>query len=96
MELIEHKNNPDNVRLIISSSTKIRQIRPTLKNIKVQQKMSRLHMAKGGIGSSHSETDLMKLYSFLNLLDLTRTRTQVRRMVKRGAHQERLRYQLDH
>jgi hypothetical protein len=53
-------------------------------------------MAQGGIGSSYSETDLRKLYSFLNLLDLTRTRTRVRRMVKRGTHQERLRYQLDH
>jgi hypothetical protein len=71
--------------------------------------MSRLHMAQGGIGCLHrrlislrqparsqSETVLMKLYSFLILLDLTRTRTRVRRMVKRGAHRERLRYQLDH
>ena len=46
--------------------------------------------------SSQSETVLRKLYSFLILLDLTRTRTRVRRQVKRGAHQERLRYQLDH
>ena len=91
MDLIEDKNNPDNVRLISSSSTNLTNSQP-----KVQQKMSRLHMAQGGIGSSHSETCLMKLYSFLNLLDLTRTRTQVRRMVKRGTHQERLRYQLDH
>ena len=73
MDLIEHKNNPDNVRLISSSSTNSTNLQP-----KVQQKMSRLHMAQGGIGSSHSETYLMKLYSFLNLLDLTRTRTQVR------------------
>ena len=49
MDLIEDKNNPDNVRLISSSSTNSTNSQP-----KVQQKMSRLHMAQGGsIGCLH-------------------------------------------